>query len=87
MKIIEDMLLFLTKYEKVRIIGTRAEQLEAGAPPVIDIGDMTSAIEIAEKELKERKIPMVVIRNMPSGEQKKIPVSMFIDDPYTELFG
>ena len=80
-------MLFLTKYEKVRIIGTRAEQLEAGAPPVIDIGNLTSSIEIAENELKERKIPMVVIRNMPNGNQIKIPLSEFTDDPYTELFG
>ena len=80
-------MLFLTKYEKVRIIGTRAEQLEDGAPPMIDIGDMTSAIEIAEKELNERKTPMVIIRKMPNGEQKNIPISQFIDDPYTELFG
>lgn len=80
-------MLFLTKYEKVRIIGTRAEQLEAGAPPTIDIGNMTSAIDIAEKELKERKIPMMVVRNMPNGERRKIPISDFTDDPYAELFG
>lgn len=80
-------MLFLTKYEKVRIIGTRAEQLEGGAPPVIDIGNMTSAIEIAEKELRERKIPMVVIRNMPNGSKREIPISEFRDDPYAELFG
>ena len=80
-------MLFLTKYEKVRIIGTRAEQLEAGAPPVIDIGNMTSAIEIAEKELQVRKIPMIVIRNMPNGKKREIPISEFINDPYKELFG
>jgi DNA-directed RNA polymerase I, II, and III subunit RPABC2 len=80
-------MLFLTKYEKVRIIGTRAEQLENGAPPVIDIGDMTSSIEIAEKELEERKLPMIVIRNMPNGEKRSIPISQFTNDPYKELFG
>ena len=80
-------MLFLTKYEKVRIIGTRSEQLENGAPPVIDIGNMTSSIEIAEKELEDRKLPMIVIRNMPNGEKRRIPISEFTNDPYKELFG
>ena len=80
-------MLFLTKYEKVRIIGTRAEQLENGALPVIDIGNMTSSILIAEKELEERKLPMIVIRNMPNGEKRRISISEFVNDPYKELFG
>ena len=82
-----ERMLFLTKYEKVKIFGTRAEQLENGAPPAISIGNMTSSIEIAEKELEDRKLPMIVIRNMPNGEKRSIPISKFINDPYKELFG
>jgi len=48
---------------------------------------MTSSIEIAKKELEERKLPLIVIRNMPNGEKRNIPISEFLNDPYKELFG
>ena len=48
---------------------------------------LTKALEIAEKELAEHKLPMIVIRNMPNGEKRSIPISEFTHDPYKELFG
>ena len=67
----------LTKYEKVRILGTRATQIAFGAPPVIDITGLTDALVIAEKELEARKIPIVVIRHMPNGTIIEIPLADF----------
>ena len=58
----------LEKFEKVRILGQRATQLSLGAPPMVDITGLTDALAIAEKELKENKIPIKVIRKYPNGE-------------------
>jgi len=52
----------LTKYEETRLITSRAEQLARGAAPLVDIGDLVDVIEIAKKELKERKIPFTIRR-------------------------
>jgi DNA-directed RNA polymerase I, II, and III subunit RPABC2 len=58
---------FLTKYEKSRIIGKRAMQISKGSPPLVEIGDLESPIDIAKKELMERKIPFIIRRPLPDG--------------------
>ncbi len=59
---------FMTKYEKARIIGTRALQISRNSPVLVDIGkDDTDPILIAEKELAERKIPFIIRRYLPDG--------------------
>lgn len=45
----------LSKFEKVRIIGQRAEQISLGAPIMVDINGLTDALSIAEKEFAEKK--------------------------------
>lgn len=59
---------FLTKYEKARIIGLRTQQLSTGAIPMIDTDMYDSALEVAEEELKQRKIPFIIRRVLPNGE-------------------
>ena len=58
---------FLTKYEKARIIGKRAMQISKGSPPLVEIGELESPIDIAKKELMERKIPFIIRRPLPDG--------------------
>jgi len=58
---------FLTKYEKSRIIGKRAMQISKGSPPLVEIGDLENPIDIAKKELMERKIPFIIRRPLPDG--------------------
>jgi len=58
----------ITKYEKTQLIGIRAQQLSTGALPLVDIGDLSDTVKIAEKELMERKLPLIVRRYMPNGE-------------------
>lgn len=65
----------LTKYEKVRVLSTRATQLSLGAPPTVTIDDLTDALTIAEKELMEGVLPLKVIRSFPNGDVIEIPVS------------
>lgn len=57
-----------TKYEKARIIGTRATQIAGGAPPTVNIDGLDDAIKIAEKEWLEGKIPLTLIRKYPNGK-------------------
>jgi len=55
----------ITKYERALLIGKRAKQIEEGANPNIKVKDGQSAIEIAEEELRQRKIPLIIKR--PNG--------------------
>jgi DNA-directed RNA polymerase I, II, and III subunit RPABC2 len=59
---------FLTKYEKARILGERAKQLNAGAKSfIVTDPSIIDGYIIALKELEEKKIPFIVKRPMPSG--------------------
>eukprot|EP01084_Bolivina_argentea_P170469 295398_1 len=58
---------YLTKYEKARILGTRALQISMGAPVMVEMVGETDPLEIAHKELRERKIPMIIRRFLPDG--------------------
>ena len=58
----------LTKYEKTRILGIRVKQLNNGALPYIKIAeDLLDSFIIAEKELKEKKIPFIIQRPLPNN--------------------
>ena len=58
---------YMTKYEKARILGTRALQISLNAPPMVDIEGEIDPLKIAEKELRQKKIPMIVRRYLPNG--------------------
>jgi len=58
----------LTKYEKTRILGQRAKQINNGAKPLIPITpNMIDGYLIALKELEEKKIPVIIRRPLPNG--------------------
>jgi len=59
---------FLTKYERARILGQRAKQINSGATPFIKIPEnIIDGYIIAEMELKEKRIPFIVRRPLPNG--------------------
>jgi DNA-directed RNA polymerase I, II, and III subunit RPABC2 len=59
---------YLTKYERARILGIRAKQINCGATPFIKLSEgIIDGYIIAEMELKEKKIPFIVRRPMPNG--------------------
>ena len=59
---------FLTKYEKARILGERAKQINAGGKPFIHVEpSMIDGYLIAMKELEEKKIPFIIKRPLPNG--------------------
>lgn len=57
----------MTKYEKARILGARALQISMGAPVLIPIEDQTDSLNIAQKEMKAKKIPISIRRTLPDG--------------------
>jgi DNA-directed RNA polymerase I, II, and III subunit RPABC2 len=59
---------FLTKYERTRLLGMRAKQINAGATPLVEVPEtMLDGQLIAERELQERKLPFVLRRPLPNG--------------------
>lgn len=61
----------LSKYEKARVLGMRAEQIAKNAPLYINITyeqlANLSALQIAEEELKQGAIPFILRRYLPNG--------------------
>lgn len=59
---------FLTKYEKARILGQRAKQIETGATPFVKVPEnIIDSYLIAEMELQQGRIPFIIRRPMPNG--------------------
>ncbi len=59
---------FLTKYEKSRILGQRAKQINSGAYPFIKVPEnVIDGYIIAELELKQQRIPFIIRRPLPNG--------------------
>ncbi|KAI9755018.1 MAG: DNA-directed RNA polymerases I II and III subunit RPABC2 [Lichina confinis] len=59
---------YMTKYEKARVLGTRALQISMNAPVLVDLEGETDPLQIAIKELREKKIPLIVRRYLPDGQ-------------------
>jgi DNA-directed RNA polymerase I, II, and III subunit RPABC2 len=58
----------LSRYEKARILGERAKQINAGAEPFIEVDEtLIDGYLIALKELDEKKIPFIIQRPLPTG--------------------
>ena len=55
----------LSKYEKTKILGLRAVQIKNGAKTLITVAPhITDELDIANEELKQRKIPFILERNV-----------------------
>jgi len=58
---------YMTIYEKARVLGTRALQIAMNCPVMVPTGGESDSLRIAEMELKEKKIPIIIRRFMPNG--------------------
>lgn len=59
---------FLTKYEKARVLGQRAKQIESGSKPFVRVPEnVIDGYIIAELELKQKRIPFIIRRPLPNG--------------------
>ncbi|XP_068677353.1 DNA-directed RNA polymerases I, II, and III subunit RPABC2-like [Montipora foliosa] len=61
---------YMTKYERARVLGTRALQISMGAPVMVELEGQTDPLHIAMKELKARKIPIIIRRYLPDGSHE-----------------
>jgi DNA-directed RNA polymerase I, II, and III subunit RPABC2 len=58
----------LTKYEKTRILGERAKQINGGAKPFIEVKpEIIDGYLIALAELEQKKIPFIIRRPLNNG--------------------
>lgn len=58
---------YMTKYERARVLGTRALQIAMCAPLMVELEGETDPLQIAMKELKQRKIPIIIRRYLPDN--------------------
>jgi DNA-directed RNA polymerase I, II, and III subunit RPABC2 len=61
---------FLTKFERAKLLGSRAEMIASGSPTLVEIPKgikNINAYDIAKLEFKERKIPLIIRRYLPNG--------------------
>jgi len=61
-------------YEFTKLIGVRSQQLAAGMPSTVIVPNgHISTKEIAIRELKENKLPLMVRRYLPNGQYEDWP--------------
>ena len=61
----------VTRFERARIIGMRATQLDHGAEPMIEIDeDIIDSVIIAEKEFEAKVLPFIIMRPIPGGRKE-----------------
>jgi len=59
---------FLSKYERTRILGERAKQINDGAKPFVETDQsVIDGYLIALKELEEKKLPFIIRRPLNNG--------------------
>lgn len=70
----------MTKYERARILGARALQISMNAPIMVELDGETDPLEIAMKELRQRKIPLIIRRKLPDGSHEDWSVDELVID-------
>ncbi|GAA6061158.1 hypothetical protein JCM10212_005744 [Sporobolomyces blumeae] len=71
---------YMTKYERARILGTRALQISMNAPVLVALEGESDPLVIAQKELSAKKIPLVVRRFLPDGSYEDWLVSELLTE-------
>ena len=69
----------ITKYERALLIGKRAKQIEEGANPNVKYTSGQSVISIAEEELRQRKIPLIIKRPIGNKFEYWKPADMEVN--------
>jgi len=66
---------YLTRYERARVLGTRALQISMDAPVLVPLQGEMDPLEIAQKELDYKLIPMIIRRYLPDGSWEDWPLA------------
>ncbi|PWA52165.1 RNA polymerase Rpb6 [Artemisia annua] len=79
---------YMTKYERARILGTRALQISMNAPVMVELEGETDPLEIAMKELRAKKIPFTIRRYLPDGSYEDWGVDeLIVEDSWKRQVG
>jgi DNA-directed RNA polymerase subunit K/omega len=70
----------LTRFEVARLVGARSLQIALGAPILIKAGEMTSSIDLAKEEFRNKIIPITIKRELPSGDKIIVDVKKGIEN-------
>ncbi|CAM38432.1 putative DNA-directed RNA polymerase subunit [Leishmania braziliensis MHOM/BR/75/M2904] len=70
----------MTKYERARVLGTRALQISMNAPVAVALEGETDPLTIAIKELRERRTPLIIRRVLPDNTYEDWSVSELLVD-------
>jgi len=71
----------ITILERTQLIVMRAEQIRATGLCLVDTDGLTDVIQMAEKELKEKKLPIKIHRHIPVIQNGKIVENIEEIDP------
>lgn len=71
---------YMTKFEKARVIGTRALQISMNAPITIPLDGESDPLIIAEMELYQKTIPFIIRRYLPDGSYEDWKIQELIID-------
>ena len=58
---------YITKYERAKILGIRAQQIAHGAEAMVPVEDKISIREIVKTEYRNKRIPLIIRRFLPNG--------------------
>ncbi len=61
-----------TRFEVTRVLSARALQLSLGAPPLVKRTSELDMLEVAEKEMAQKVLPLSILRKYPNGKLKRI---------------
>ena len=80
---------FLTRFERARLLGTRALQISMNAPVLVPLEGEMDPLQIALKELQYKVIPIKIRRYLPDGsfedwslDELEVDMERALDDRY-----
>lgn len=71
---------YMTKFERARVLGTRAQQLSLGAPTTLqrtEKGGHLDSILLAEMEINRGVVPIIVRRYLSDGTYEDWSINEF----------
>jgi hypothetical protein len=81
---LDNTIPYMTKYEYTRVLGTRHQMINNGAPPTVGPEHFPGGVypsdteNIAKMELKMNRCPIMIKRPLPNGQNIVIPVSKLV---------
>ena len=79
----DELMAISARYERARVLGTRALQIAMCAPVMVELEGETDPLVIAQKELKQRKVDHVFFNlppNCPHYLQIPIIIRRYMPD-------